>query len=67
MSRIARSAALLALVAADASLLSKGEVERIWLPLVPWLARAAPGRRRGALAVQAGLALVLQAWLQSRW
>jgi hypothetical protein len=60
-------AALLAVVAADASLLSKGEVERIWLPFVPWLALAAPGHRRGALAAQAGLALLLQAWLRSKW
>jgi hypothetical protein len=53
--------------AVDASLLSKGEVERIWLPFVPWLALAAPGHRRAWLAVQAILALVLQAWLRSKW
>ena len=58
----------LAVVAAvDASLLSKGEVERIWLLFVPWLALAAPGDRRAWLAVQAVLALVLQAWLRSKW
>jgi len=60
-------AGLLAVLVADLSLMSKGEVERIWLPFVPWLALAAPGHRRGWLAVQALLALVLQAWLQSRW
>ena len=53
--------------AANASLLSKGEVERIWLPFVPWLALAAPGDRRTWLIVQAALALVLQAWLRSKW
>jgi hypothetical protein len=60
-------ATLVALVVVDASLLSKGEVERIWLPLVPWLALAAPGHRRSWLAVQAGLALLLQAWLAGKW
>ena len=58
---------LAVVVAIDASLLSKGEVERIWLPFVPWLALAAPGHRRIWLAVQAALALVLQAWLRSKW
>jgi hypothetical protein len=53
--------------AVDASLLSKGEVERIWLPFVPWLALAAPGHRRAWLAVQAIHAHVLQAWLRSKW
>lgn len=58
---------LLIVVAANASLLSKGEVERIWLPFVPLLALSAPGARRGWLIAQAGLALLLQAWLQSKW
>jgi hypothetical protein len=58
---------LAVVVAVDASLLSKGEVERIWLPFVPWLALAAPGDRRAWLAVQALLAVVLQAWLRSKW
>lgn len=52
---------------ANASLLSKGEVERIWLLFVPWLALAGPGDRRGWLAAQAAIALVLQAWLRSKW
>lgn len=60
-------AALVAVLVADASLLSKGEVERIWLPFVPWLALAAPGDRRAWLAAQALLALVLQGWLRSSW
>lgn len=60
-------ATLIALVAVDVSLLSKGEVERIWLPFMPWLALAAPGDRRGWLVAQVALALLLQAWLRSSW
>ena len=60
-------AGLAVVVAVDGSLLSKGEVERIWLPFVPWLALAAPGGHRGWLAVQAALALALQTWLRSKW
>jgi methylthioxylose transferase len=52
---------------ANLSQMSRGEVERIWLPFVPWLALAAPGDRRGWLAAQAGLALLLQAALVSAW
>lgn len=58
---------LLVVLAANASLLSKGEVERIWLPFMPVLALAAPGDRRGWLIAQAALALLLQVWLQSKW
>lgn len=60
-------AGLALVLVAQLSLLSKGEVERIWLPFVPWLALAAPGQHRGWLAVQAGLALLLQATLRSPW
>jgi hypothetical protein len=60
-------AALAAVAAADLSQMSRGEVERIWLPFVPWLALAAPGDRRPWLAVQAGVALVVQASLVSPW
>lgn len=65
-------AALLAVVLADLSGLSKGETERIWLPFVPWLllacAALAGGRAgRGWLAGQVGLALVLQAAIRSPW
>ena len=59
--------ALATVAAVDVSLLSKGEVERIWLPFLPWLALAAPGHRRVWLAVQAALALVLQVWLRGKW
>jgi methylthioxylose transferase len=60
-------AALVAVVAADLSQLSRGEVERIWLPFVPWLALAAPGNRTGWLAAQVAVALVLQSVLVSPW
>ena len=60
-------AAMLVVLAANVSLLSKGEVERVWLLFVPWLAVAAPGSSRGWLAAQAGLALVLQTWLVGKW
>jgi hypothetical protein len=56
-------AALLAIVAADLSGLSKAEVERIWLPYECWLlvaTAAIPGRQqRGWLAVQAAVALAV--------
>jgi hypothetical protein len=57
------AAALLAIVAADLSGLSKAEVERIWLPYEIWLLVAAAAlpraRRRGWLAVQAAVALAI--------
>jgi hypothetical protein len=59
--------ALAAVLVADLSQMSRGEVERIWLPFVPWLALAAPGDRRGLLALQVGTALALQALLASPW
>lgn len=65
--RLLPSAVLAAVVVANLSQMSRGEVERIWLPFVPWLALAAPGDRRGWLAAQAGLALLLQAALVSPW
>lgn len=66
-------AALVAVGAADLSGLSKAEVERIWIPFMPWLllapAALATSRRAltGWLAVQAVLALTLQAALQTPW
>lgn len=60
---------LLALVVADLSGASKGEVERIWLPYAPWLllaaARLPPGR--GWLLAQAVTALTVQVVLDSKW
>lgn len=61
--------ALIALAAADLSGMSKGETERIWLPLAPWLlvATAALRRSRGWLAAQVALALALQLGVRSPW
>jgi hypothetical protein len=61
------AAALVAAAAADLSQMSRGEVERIWLPFVPWLALAAPGHRKAWLAAQVALALTLQSVLVSPW
>jgi hypothetical protein len=65
--RLLPAAVLAAVVVANLSQMSRGEVERIWLPFVPLLALAAPGDRPGWLAAQAGLALLLQAVLVSPW
>jgi methylthioxylose transferase len=60
-----------AVVVADLSLMSKAEVERIWLPFVPWLLLSAallPDRwRRPALALQLVTALVMQHLLYTSW
>ncbi len=64
-------AAALCVTAADASLLSRAEVERIWLPFVPWLLLGAallPTRwRRRLLATQLVTALLIQTLLYTRW
>jgi methylthioxylose transferase len=58
-------------LAADLSLMSKAEVERIWLPFVPWLLVATallPERwRRPGLALQLVVALVIQHVLYTSW
>jgi hypothetical protein len=58
-------------LAADLSLMSKAEVERIWLPFVPWLLLSCallPERwRRAGLVLQVGLALVVQHLLRTTW
>ena len=65
--------ALLAVGVADLSGLSKGEVERIWLPFAVWILAAAAvlGERlpvaRRWLAVQALVAVVVQVAVRSRW
>jgi len=64
--------AAVGVIAADLSTMSKGEVERIWLPAVPFLVLATSaieGRdaRRWWLAAQLATALVLQATLNSPW
>jgi hypothetical protein len=58
---------VLAVVVADLSLLSAGEVERIWLPFVPFIALAAPGLDRRWLGAQAAVGLGLQIALRSPW
>ena len=64
-------AALLAVVVADLSLMSKGEAELIWLPFGAGLllsAVAVPARdRRPALVAQAGLGLLVQSLLVTPW
>jgi methylthioxylose transferase len=59
------------IVIADLSQLSKAEVERIWLPFVPWMLLAVallPERwRRVGLGVQLAVALVLQHLLYTSW
>jgi methylthioxylose transferase len=61
---------------ADLSGMSKAEVERIWLPFVPWMllataAVAGPrlrtGRMQALLLVQGALAIVIQAAVRSPW
>lgn len=65
------SAAMLTVLVADASLMSKAEVERIWLPFVPWLlvlTALLPHRwRRPALAAQLVVALAVQHLLRTAW
>jgi len=64
--------AVAGILAADLSGLSKGEVERIWLPFVPFLCIATcslrgTAVRRWWLAAQLAVAIILQAWLRSPW
>ncbi|MFI6862206.1 hypothetical protein ACIBKZ_20280 [Streptomyces sp. NPDC050421] len=65
------SAALLALLAADLSGMSKAETERIWQPFMLWLLPAAallPAQgRRGWLAAQATVALAVNHLLWTGW
>jgi methylthioxylose transferase len=64
-------AALLAIVIADVSGLSKAEVERIWLPFAVWLLAGAallpPPTRRGWLLAQAAIALLINHLLLTTW
>ena len=56
---------------ADLSMMSKAEVERIWLPFLPWLMLSTlwlpEPWRRWALTVQAVAALVLQHLIRTVW
>jgi hypothetical protein len=63
--------ALAGVALADLTLLSKGEVERIWLPWVPWALVATATlpvlRRHRWLAAQATTGIVVQLALRSTW
>lgn len=65
--------ALVAVAGADLSGLSKAEVERIWLPFVPWLVLATAflpeprAWRSSLLATQAATALAVQVLLRTPW
>ena len=59
-----------AVAVADLSGLSKGEVERIWLPFAVWLLVAGSAHRspaRGWLAVQVAFALAIQTLAKTGW
>lgn len=64
-------AAVAMVVLADASGMSKAEIERIWLPFVPWLtlscALLPAGWRRWGLALQVASALLVQHLLYTAW
>lgn len=64
-------AAVLIIVAADLSRMSKSEVERIWLPFIPWLTLSLvllpPKWRTPALAVQVATALIVETLLYTTW
>ncbi|MGB3185844.1 MAG: hypothetical protein WBG36_14905 [Ornithinimicrobium sp.] len=64
-------AAVLIIVAADLSRMSKSEVERIWLPFIPWLTLSLvllpPKWRTPALAVQVATALIVETLMYTSW
>ncbi|MCW2758003.1 MAG: hypothetical protein JWO46_1749, partial [Nocardioidaceae bacterium] len=65
------AAGVLTIALADASGMSKGEVERIWLPFIPWLtlslALLPPRWRSRALGLQVVTALLVQHLLYTSW
>lgn len=73
--RLARAPRVLVTVALAAAAIGalqgfeRGEVERIWLPLAPWvvLAAATIGPRRAWLVAQGGTAVALQVVLAAPW
>ncbi|MDN5893044.1 MAG: hypothetical protein L0H93_03375 [Nocardioides sp.] len=64
-------AAVTTIVIADSTRMSKGEVERIWLPFIPWLTVSLallPERwQRPVLALQLSTALLVQHLLYTSW
>ncbi len=64
-------AALLTILAANLSRMSKAEVERIWLPFIPWLTLSLvllpPKWRTPALAVQVVTAFIVETLLYTSW
>ena len=64
---------LAAVAVADLSGMSKGEVERIWLPFMPWLFAAGaclwgpPGSVRTWLVVQATAAIAIETLVRTPW
>lgn len=63
-------AALLGMLALDISSVTRGEVERIWVPYAAWVLTATAAHRtpaRGWLAVQAATAIIIQALVMSAW
>ena len=64
-------AAAVSIAVADLSRMSKAEVERIWLPFVPWLtlslALLPGGWRRWGMALQVLTALVVEHLLYTSW
>jgi hypothetical protein len=64
-------AAVATVVAADLSQMSRAEVERIWLPFVPWLlvgcALLPESWRRRGLVLQLAVALLVQHLLSTGW
>ncbi len=65
------TAAVASVIAATLSQMSRAEVERIWLPFVPWLlvstALLPEPWRRPALGVQVGLAVLMEQLLYTSW
>jgi hypothetical protein len=63
--------ALVAVALADLSGMSKAEVERIWLPFVPWVLLATSalprGAARGWLGANVGTALALEVAVTQPW
>ncbi|MGH3388526.1 MAG: hypothetical protein ACRDOO_06580, partial [Actinomadura sp.] len=64
------AAALAGVLALALSGVTRGEVERIWIPYAAWLTTAAARHRapaRGPLLAQAVTALVVEALVRSPW